>query len=408
MATISNVFASSFVSESAANAQFVKDLIKNAGSSLEFANVKTVAKTEGSKTQNRIIFSTGEVLEVTFPEFVTVSLAGSDGDVINTKNLRWWNQTLSMATLGAAENLMHEYAPLNNAEIGKYFFIKRNMPKRGTVAVIKVDAWMGAKVMKNVRIGNFNFNIAYPEAEIWTDDSGVQHTCQWYGIKAISPTAYTIFGIGADNAERDVLLTAPTLRNERFGKEYMNKMFAQMCNLIEGKSYRMEIQTFERTGKHSDKSEFTFTDLSLVMDAISTVTRLEMSHEEAVLDRQTVAYQAAKNRRTDQAYSRAEVRGDIAQLVTHDDNGGTTVAHVETRDLPEADKAKSLEFIWVDFSEGAGMELISINDDRLRGYFTPSYKIGANVRPAQGAKLIRTARDVRNMHVSGLALVAAE
>ncbi len=63
MATISNVFASSFVSKSDANAQFVKDLIKNAGSSLEFANVKTVAKTEGSKTQNRTIFSTGEILE---------------------------------------------------------------------------------------------------------------------------------------------------------------------------------------------------------------------------------------------------------------------------------------------------------------------------------------------------------
>jgi hypothetical protein len=144
------------------------------------------------------------------------------------------------------------------------------------------------------------------------------------------------------------------------------------------------------------------------MDAISTVNRLEMSHEEAVLDRQSVAYQAAKNRRTDQAYSRAEVRGDIAQVVTHDDNGGITVSRVETRDLPEADKSKSLEFIWVNFNQGIGMELISINDNRLRGYFTPSYKIGANVRPAQGAKLIRTARDVRNARVSGLALVSAE
>jgi hypothetical protein len=406
MATISNVFASSFVSKSDANAQFVKDLIKNAGSSLEFADVKTVAKTEGSKTLDRLIYSTGEILEVTFPEFVTVSLDGADGDVIDTKNLRWWNQTLSMATLGAAENLMHEYAPLNDPMLGKYFFIKRNMPKRGTVAVIKVDAWMGAKVMKNVRIGNFNFNIAYPEAEIWTDDNGVQHTCQWYGIKATSPSTYTIFGIGADNTERDVLLTAPTLRNERFGREYMNKMFAQMCNLIEGKSYRMEIQTFERTGKHADGSEFTFIDWSLAMDAISTVTRLEMSHEEAVLDRQAVAYQAAKNRRTEQAYSRAEVRGDIAQVVTCDENGATKVNFVETRELPVADKARSLEFIWVDFNQGIGMELISINDDRLRGYFTPTYKIGENIRPAQGAKLIRTARDVRSMRVSGLALVS--
>ncbi len=94
---------------------------------------------------------------------MTVSLAGANGDVIDTKNLRWWNQTLSMATLGATENLMHEYAPLNDAEIGKYFFIKRNMPKRGTVAVIKVDAWMGAKTMKNVRIGNFNFISLIPK-----------------------------------------------------------------------------------------------------------------------------------------------------------------------------------------------------------------------------------------------------
>lgn len=407
MATTSSAF-NTFVSASDANAQFIKDLLKNAGNALEYANVKTIAKTEGSKTQNRIVHSTGEVLEVTFPEFVTVCLAGADGDVIDFNNTRWGKETVKLATLGAAENLMHEYAPLNDATIGKYFFIKRFLPKRGTVAVIKLDAWMGAKVMKNVRIGNCSFNITYPEMEYWTDDSGVQHTCQWYGIKATSPSTYTLFGIGADNAERDILLTAPTLRSERFGKEYMNLMFSQMCNLIEGKSYRIQIQTFERTGKHADGSEFTFTDWALVMDAISTVNRLEMSHEEAVLDRQSVAYAAAQNRRTNQAYSRAEMRGDIAQVVTHDENGGTTIAHVETRELPEEDKAKSLEFIWVDFAQGAGMELISINDNRLRGYFTPSFKIGTNVRPAQGSKLIRTPRDVRNMRVSGLALVAAE
>jgi hypothetical protein len=409
MATISTIFDSSFVSTSATNDSFIKNLKKSCGAALDFVAVKAVAECEGVQDLKRTIFSTGEILNITAPEFVTVGLEGSDSDVIETRNIRWWNQTLSLATLGATENLMHEYAPLNNAEIGKYFFVKRALPKRGTVAVIKLDAWMGAKVMKGVRIGNYNFDITYPESECWTDDNGVQHVCQWYGIKATSPTTCGTFGIGADNAERDVLLTEPTLRSERFGKEYMNKMFNQMSNLIEGKRYRIQIQTFDRIGHHKgDNSEFTFTDWSLVMDAISTVTRLEMSHEEAVLDRQAVAYAAAKNRRTENVYSQAEKKGEIVAVTTHDE-GVANTSYVDKREFAsDADKSKSLEYIFADFRNGLGMGLVSINDDRLRGFFTPSFRNGANVRPAQGAKLIRSARDVRRYRVSGLALVSAE
>ncbi|MEI8132727.1 MAG: hypothetical protein WCG34_09845, partial [Leptolinea sp.] len=264
-------------------------------------------------------------------------------------------------------------------------------------------------VMKGVRIGNFNFDIAYPEAEGWTDDNGIEHVCQWYGIKSTSPSTYILFGIGADNAERDVLLTAPTLLNERFGKEYMNKMFNQMSNMIEGKRYRIMVQTFERVGHHKgDNSEFTFTDWSLVMDAISTVTRLEMSHEEAVLDRQAVAYAAAKNRRTENVYSQAEKKGEIVAVTSHEE-GVTKSGYVDKREFAsDTDKSKSLEYIFADFCNGLGMGLVSINDDRLRGFFTPSFRNGENVRPAQGAKLIRSARDVRGYRVSGLALVSAE
>jgi hypothetical protein len=76
--------------------------------------------------------------------------------------------------------------------------------------------------------------------------------------------------------------------------------------------------------------------------------------------------------------------------------------------LTEAERARSLDYIYADFKDGSGMHLVSIDDTRLLAFFIPSYKIGMNIKPAMGAKLIRSSRQVRGFRVSGYALVKCE
>jgi len=404
MATISNVFASSFVSASKSNESFVATLKKSGAAALEFAKVSMFALSEGEQTLKRTIFSTGEIIEILAPQYVTVGMNGTDSDIINTEVLRWWNQTLSLATLGATENLQHEYIPFNNAEIGKYFFAKQELPKRGLIAVIKLDAWMGAKIMKNVRIGNLCFDLPYPEVAQWTDDSNVLHSCQWYGITADSPSAVRVFGIGADDSVKDVLVTEPTLRNIRFGREYMNRMFSQMTNLVEGKQYRMAISAFERTGhRSSDQSEFQFIDWSLVNDAISTVERVSMEREEAVYARQATKYAAAKLRRADVTISVGVKAGALKHI---EEDGVANIVSVVTPATDE-EKARSVDYIYADFKDGAGMNLVSVNDKRFRGYFQPviySAKSGSSFKKGVLVNCY-SSRNVIASRISGVALI---
>ena len=411
MATISSTFNSSFVSSinkdaAKVNDTFIVNVKKAASPSLNFIKVQMEATAEGTQTVRRV-FGNGEFVDLTAPQFITVGLQGSDADVIDTAACRWWNETLTLATLGATENLQHEYAPFAHSEFGSLLFAKQVMPKRGTVAVFHVDLFQGAETIKEIRIGQFTIrDLKMPEDTMWTDDDGHQHHCQWFGIKMITTTMYTVFGIGADNAERDVLLTNPTLKNIRFGREYMNRMFAQMRNLIEGKRYKMVIAAIERTGHRADGAEFQFTDYAEIYDAISTVNRMGMTREEALLDRQAAARQAALVRKVDTVYSRAEKKGEIARTVTVADNGVAKASFTDTRPLEnDADKAKSLEYIRVDM--GDGTELMSVNDGRLIGYFTPCHVNSGSLRPVAASKLYRSSRDVRAARISGYALKKA-
>jgi len=411
MATISNSFNSNFVStiakESAKiNDAFVANVKKAAAPSLNFVKVQMEAIAEGEQTVRRV-FGNGEFVDLTAPQYVTVGLQGSDADIIDTSACRWWNETLTLATLGAAENLQHEYAPFAHSEFGNLLFAKQVMPKRGTVAVFHIDLFQGANTIKEIRIGQFTIrDLKMPADTMWTDDDGRQHHCQWFGIKMITTTMYSVFGIGADNAENDVLLTAPTLKNVRFGREYMNRMFAQMRNLLEGKRYRMAIAAIERTGHRADGAEFQFTDYAEIYDAISTVNRMGMTREEAVLDRQAAARQAAMVRKTDMVYSRAEKKGEIGRSIAVADNGVAKVVFTDTRPLEnDADKAKSLEYIRVDM--GNGIELMSVNDSRLIGYFTPCHLNGGSLRPVAASKFFRSSRDIRAARISGYALKKA-
>ncbi len=76
--------------------------------------------------------------------------------------------------------------------------------------------------------------------------------------------------------------------------------------------------------------------------------------------------------------------------------------------LTQLEKSKSLEYIYADFKDDVGFQLVSINDIRLLDFFTPCYKIGTNIKPAMGATLIRSSRQVRGYRVSGFALVKCE
>jgi hypothetical protein len=76
--------------------------------------------------------------------------------------------------------------------------------------------------------------------------------------------------------------------------------------------------------------------------------------------------------------------------------------------LTDVDKSKSLDYIFADFKDGSGMNLVSVYDDRLMAYFTPCHRIGANIKPAMGAKLICSTRQVRGLRVSGYALVKCD
>jgi hypothetical protein len=411
MATISNSFNSNFVSSIAKdatkfNVDFVEGIRKAAGKSLAFINVKMNIVPEGEQTVRRV-FSTGEFVDLTAAQFVTVGLQGSDGDIIETSVLRWWNETLTLATLGAAENLMHEYSPFANSEFGSLLFAKTVLPKRGTVIIFHIDLFQGADTIKEIKVGPFVIrDLKQPPTSEWTDDDNKKHYCQWFGIKMLTNTMYTVFGIGADNAERDVLLTTPTLKNIRFGREYMNRMFSQMRNLVEGKRYRMTIAAIERTGHRSDGAEFQFTDYAEIYDAISTVNRSGMTREEALLDRQAAARQAAVVRKVDMVYSRAEKNEEIKRSVTVADNGVAKAVFTDTRPLEnDVDKAKSLEYIRVDF--GSGVELTSINDARLTGYFTPCHFVAGSLKPVAGSKLYRSSRDIRAARISGYALKKA-
>ena len=108
-----------------------------------------------------------------------------------------------------------------------------------------------------------------------------------------------------------------------------------------------------------------------------------------------------------------EVRADNGQTFNPVTRDHETEVHLTTMadthsPLTQSEKSKSLEYIYADFKDGVGIQLVSINDTRLLDFFTPCYKIGANIRPAMGATLIRSNRQVRGYRVSGLALVKCE
>lgn len=127
----------------------------------------------------------------------------------------------------------------------------------------------------------------------------------------------------------------------------------------------------------------------------------------------TVAASITDNKIEDVVVEKIEIQTDDGQhFISVRDPEITGVSRSSNPDNPalqtQAEKSKSFEYIYADFKDGVGFQLVSINDTRLQGYFIPCYKIGANIRPAMGEKLIRSIRDVRNYRVSGYALVKCD
>lgn len=73
--------------------------------------------------------------------------------------------------------------------------------------------------------------------------------------------------------------------------------------------------------------------------------------------------------------------------------------------IPDDDKARSLAYITVDFADDSGLTLVSIQDERLRGWFVPCHRIGQNLRPVERPIHIGSAREVRQVRLRGLSLL---
>jgi hypothetical protein len=127
----------------------------------------------------------------------------------------------------------------------------------------------------------------------------------------------------------------------------------------------------------------------------------------------TLAASITDNRIDSAIVEKVEIKSGDGQVVTpvinpqKADSDQTSTAST-CPPLTDVERAKSLDYIYADFKDGSGMHLVSIDDTRLLAYFIPSYKIGTNIKPAMGAKLIRSSRQVRGFRVSGYALVKCD
>lgn len=124
----------------------------------------------------------------------------------------------------------------------------------------------------------------------------------------------------------------------------------------------------------------------------------------------TLAASITDNKIDNVAVEKVEIKSGDGQSITsvaksQEIGGDKPSTATSCPPLTEAERARSLDYIYADFKDGSGMQLVSIDDTRLLAYYIPSYKIGMNVKPAMGGKLIRSSRQVRGYRISGLALV---
>lgn len=120
----------------------------------------------------------------------------------------------------------------------------------------------------------------------------------------------------------------------------------------------------------------------------------------------TLAVSIADNRIDNAIVEKVEIKSDDDQAFNPDTrNHEKADTH---QPLTQKEKSESLDYIYADFNDGAGIHLVSVNDTRLLDFFTPCYKTGANIKPAMGPKLIHSSRQVRGYRISGYALVKSE
>lgn len=96
---------------------------------------------------------------------------------------------------------------------------------------------------------------------------------------------------------------------------------------------------------------------------------------------------------------------DRCQMTRQPDIQPSLQPAVQSNAVPAA--STSLDFIYADFKDGAGFQLVSVHDARFIGfYFYPYYKNGSNVRPVKHirGKRINSWKDVREFRILGFAL----
>ncbi len=73
--------------------------------------------------------------------------------------------------------------------------------------------------------------------------------------------------------------------------------------------------------------------------------------------------------------------------------------------ISDDDRARSLDYIAVDFADDNGLSLVPVHDERLRGWFQPCQRSGQNLKPVERPIRIYSLREVRQVRLRGLALV---